>query len=327
MRDWKALLLAQTGGEIARTETIQSLWGGYGELVRVFLAGASVPSVVVKHIRFERPDKHPRGWASEFGHQRKLRSYEVEETWYQTYANLCPESCRIARCLDAHLNDQECLIILEDLNASGFGKRRERAGIGSLFPCIRWLAEFHAHCLGNPGKGLWERGSYWHLATRPDELEALEDVRLKAVAHEIDARLAATTFKTLIHGDAKLANFCFRPDDTEVAAVDFQYVGPGCGMQDLAYLVGSSFSSAECERLETRILNEYFNGLEIALTRNRRQALVSELRAEWEPLYPLAWADFHRFLMGWNPRSWKVHRYSETITRRVVDSLIDGVKA
>lgn len=36
-------------------------------------------------------------------------------------------------------------------------------------------------------------------------------------------------FQTFVHGDAKLANFCFGSNN--VAAVDFQYVGKGIGVK------------------------------------------------------------------------------------------------
>ena len=56
-------------------------------------------------------------------------------------------------------------------------------------------------------------------------------------APELDRRLRAARFQTLVHGDAKPANFCFDARRGAVAAVDFQYVGGGCGMKDVAYLL------------------------------------------------------------------------------------------
>ena len=35
-------------------------------------------------------------------------------------------------------------------------------------------------------QGLWQTGTYWHLATRPDEYAAMEDGELKRVAGEIE---------------------------------------------------------------------------------------------------------------------------------------------
>ena len=63
--------------------------------------------------------------------------------------------------------------------------------------------------MGIAPDGLWEQGTYWHLKTRPQELEALTDKRLKNAAELIDHTLRSCSYKTLVHGDAKLANFCF----------------------------------------------------------------------------------------------------------------------
>ena len=94
--------------------------------------------------------------------------------------------------------------------------------------------------------------------------------RLKDLASLIDKRLSRVTYKTFLHGDAKLANFCANADG-EVAAVDFQYVGGGCGMKDLAYFVGSVFSDEDCERYENHFLDLYFRTLATALTEKKAQ--------------------------------------------------------
>lgn len=46
-----------------------------------------------------------------------------------------------------------------------------------------------------------------------------------------------------------------------------------------------------------------------------------ELEREWRSLYPVAWADFHRFLKGWSPGHWKINSYSERITAEVIKNL------
>ena len=45
------------------------------------------------------------------------------------------------------------------------------------------------------------------------------------------------------------------------------------------------------------------------------------LEADWRALYPVAWTDFYRFLQGWSPGHWKLHRYSERLASAVLESL------
>ena len=143
----------------------------------------------------------------------------------------------------------------------------------------------------------------------------------KSAAAAIDAKLKASAFQTLVHGDAKLANFCFSADGSDVAAVDFQYVGGGCGMKDLAYFVGSCFHDGESERREDEVLGFYFKELRGFLDSIGSDVCLDELEADWRPLYRVAWADFHRFMKGWSPGHWKLSDYSERITREIIDSL------
>jgi thiamine kinase-like enzyme len=153
------------------------------------------------------------------------------------------------------------------------------------------------------------------LDTRPDELLAISDNTLREAAPLIDAKLNSCHYQTLVHGDAKLANFCFAADG-RVAAVDYQYVGGGCGMKDVAYFIGSCLTDSECERLEDKILDTYFTALQRELTEPN-----AELEAEWRSLYQVAWADFHRFLKGWSPGHWKLNSYSERVTAEVISNL------
>jgi len=175
--------------------------------------------------------------------------------------------------------------------------------------------------MGVPPKDLWETGSYWHLATRPDELETMDDLPLKKVATKIDQMLSSSPYQTFVHGDAKLANFCFSSNGSRVAAVDFQYVGGGCGMKDVAYFIGSCLNEEECEQLEAQVLQCYFEALESALAFRNSEINFSELEKNWRRLYPLAWTDFHRFLKGWSPDHWKLNTYSERIAQRVIADL------
>lgn len=260
---------ALTGAEsVVWGRRLQSLWSGYGEVVRVRVDG--VPRVV-KHVQ-PPADAHPR----------KLRSYQVERAWYLQHAPRCADVCRLPACFGAWSDGTESLFLLEDLDAAGFAERRSRLSPDELGHCLGWLARFHATFLHQPPTDLWEVGTYWHLATRQDELRAMTDLDLRDAAPTLDAALRGARFRTLVHGDAKPANFCFGPDG--VAAVDFQYVGGGPGIKDVAYLLwGAPDPDAA--------LDLYFDAL--------RAAGAGAAEPEWRALYPTAVRDFERFLDGW----------------------------
>ncbi len=299
---------------------LQNLWSGYGAILRYGMEGTERTSVIVKHVSPPSAAQHPRGWNTNRSHARKLKSYQVESAWYQDFAGRCGAGSRVPECLAVATQGDEVIILLEDLDAAGYDGRRSAVNAPELRACLVCLAQFHASFLGSAGEGLWECGTYWHLETRPDELERLatEDSALWKAAGEIDAKLKRSPFQTLVHGDAKLANFCFSPDGSSVAAVDFQYVGRGCGMKDVAYFIGSCFGEEDCERKAPGLLDLYFKELRAALAERGAAVDTDALEADWRALYPVAWTDFHRFLKGWSPGHWKIHDYSERLSKEVL---------
>ena len=311
---FKSVILQRTGASsLCIKETIQELWSGYGQIIRVGLENASVESVVIKHVQMPLKNRHPRGWNTGIGHQRKIRSYQVEKAWYDSYSKY--SKARLPQCMAIETKNDELLMLMEDLDEAGFYLRKASISWEELAECLAWLAKFHASYLNKTPDKLWKVGTYWHLETRPQELAVLEDQRLREAAYAIDKKLNSCTYKTFVHGDAKLANFCFA-ENGQVAGLDFQYVGGGCGIKDVAYFVGSCLDETECERLETKILDTYFDCLQGEMGERN-----NALETEWRSLYRVAWADFHRFLKGWSPGHWKINSYSERITAEVINNL------
>ena len=310
----KSIILKKTGASsLFEKEMIQELWSGYGKIMRVGLENASVESVVIKHVQLPELKNHPHGWNTDIGHQRKVKSYQVETKWYDTYGQ--DSKARLPQCLAIEKQDNEVLMVLEDLNVSGYPLRKKQLTWEEISSTLAWLAQFHASYLGKAPVGLWDVGTYWHLETRTQELAVLDDQRLKEAAPVISEKLDTCNFKTFVHGDAKLANFCFAKDG-RVAGLDFQYVGGGCGMKDVAYFIGSCLSEKDCERWEAKILDTYFHFFQSEMS-ERNEALETE----WRSLYRVAWADFHRFIKGWSPGHWKINDYSERVTTEVLNSL------
>lgn len=368
----KKLLAFFDAKQVTVNKHLQELWSGYGEIVRLKIIDGSHESAIAKVVSIPQSNTHPKGWNTEISHLRKVKSYKVESNWYQRWSHFCDENCRVAKyfplsptTINESEEDFSMLILMEDLDSNGFHLRKSSLSFEQSKVCLRWLANFHATFLFrdtvsaaesgsgaemfneaisqlnlNPKEGLWQIGSYWHLATRLEEFDAMTNVTLKDNASLIDAQLERCEYKTLIHGDAKIANFCFSEESDKVAAVDFQYVGSGCGMKDLIYFMSSCFNANECEKYEKEILDYYFEELKAAIIRghigkeivsvetkekaanDRVTALNFDvLEAEWRELYSFAWADFCRFMQGWSPSHWKMNRYSDAHARSVIGQL------
>ncbi len=295
--------------DVARTETIQSLWSGYGEITRVSLVGdgearrpggATLPTTAV--LKWVKPPRSAgdRSASDAVSHARKCRSYDVELAFYRQVAPRCDEACQTAQLLAGRKREGEWLMLLTDLDAAGFAARHHSPRGHELLACLDWLAAFHARFMSATGThdacgtrppGLWSIGTYWHLDTRRDELANIHDATLRRLADELDRRLRAARFQTLVHGDAKPDNFCFTSDGRRVAAVDFQYVGGGVGVSDVAYLLHGSGRAAQASALD-----HYFARLRTGLPSSFERDALEE---EWRALYSIASRDFERFLAGW----------------------------
>lgn len=305
--------------EFKRGESIQSLWSGYGEIFRVHLVNCNPSTIVVKHVNPEAHiSSHPRGWASDFGNTRKMRSYEIEAHWYRSYSGQCDDQCRVPLCYATYSTERQHLILLEDLDSAGFPVRHQSLDYTKARSCLQWLAHFHALFLHQEPQGLWPTGTYWHLETRPDEYQAMAAGALREHAHTINKMLEDCRYKTLVHGDAKVANFCFSANSEQVAAVDFQYVGGGCGIKDVVYFVGSCLAEDECESLAPQLLDDYFSALNAACPKT---VDFLALEQEWREMYPVAWTDFYRFLSGWMPTHQKIHRYTKRLAEETLAQL------
>jgi thiamine kinase-like enzyme len=222
------------------------------------------------------------------------------------------------------------IIVLEDLNQAGYPIRHHHLSADGVNQGLRWLANFHARFLHTQDQAdqwnhLWPIGTYWHLGTRPDEFQTMPDGALKQAATALDSCLNACEFQTLVHGDAKVANMCFATHQgLAPAMVDFQYVGRGCGMKDVAYFLSSCVSESDCERNESGYLATYFGSLRDAMSTHGIEPIeFAAVEKSWRKLYPIAWADFVRFLEGWCPGHAKLTGYSRRMTNAALKHVGD----
>lgn len=308
MEEYIHYILHVTGAnDITLEEQLQELWSGYGSIYRLHLSGAKFPFAIVKLIEPPIASKHPRGWNTSIGNQRKLKSYEVESHWYKNYSDYRSEDLKYPKLYGKLEKHNKILLIIEDLTCEGFQIINKKLSSNEIEATLKWLARFHARFMEVSPVGLWEIGTYWHLDTRPEEWDRMEDVQLKEKAAWIDQKLNQCKYKTIVHGDAKQANFAYKED--QIAAFDFQYVGGGCGIKDVIYFISSCLTEDEMEIQEESFLSVYFSELGKELSKNYTLDIITEMEKEWRELYSFAWADFARFINGWNPGHNKMNSY------------------
>lgn len=230
-------------------------------------------------------------------------------------------------------------LILEDLaiRYPVFAERRATLSDKQVIKALQWLASFHARswniessCALEPtrsfcpppaeaihtwkGKGLWRQGGYHYLATRIHELASIHPHHSKWATLGLHAQSDLPTSVdwclhnppdrtrlSLIHGDVKAANMAFSRDATKMAMYDFQYVGIGLGVQDLAKFLTTSISAHHLNSAngEERLLKIYHQYL-IQQLPDGADYPFDVLCDDWQ----LALVDWVRFLAGWNGGFW-----------------------
>jgi hypothetical protein len=300
---------------ISSIAQVQKLWSGYGSLLRFFLNDGDHKSVIVKYIDLSTTKQHPKGWNSKTSHQRKVNSYKVEINFYKNYNFLRNINSYFPKYIYSEFNEDKIIIILEDLGDLGFTKVVNNPNDNEINLCLKWLAEFHSRAFNTQNNGIWKIGSYWHLDTRQDEFKKMASSKLKELASKINTKLNSAKFKTIIHGDAKTANFCFTKDSSKVAAVDFQYVGYGSPVKDLIYFLGSALDENELFHNFHNYKDLYYSHLEQSVN----DLDFKSLKLEIEELWKFAFADFERFLLGWMPEHKKLTKFSNIITQEVIN--------
>lgn len=299
------------GARIEKKQMIQSLWSGYGEIRRYHIGGEPY---VVKMVNLADQHDHPRGWNTNLSHQRKLDSYHNELVFYRDFASCTTPHCKVPKHIASGQVDELSWLVMEDLDSLGFTYRCADAPFPLIKKGLSWLANFHAQFLMLDTSPLWPIGTYWHLATRPDEYQKMADGPLKQHAEAIDEYLNQCQYQTLLHGDAKLANFCFSADFSDLAAVDFQYVGRGVGIKDVVYFLGSCLDDDGLNIYADTLVDLYFQILRQALESKTNNIDIDLLEQQWRQCYCFAWADFERFLVGWATEHVKMTGYSQQQT-------------
>ncbi|EME47264.1 hypothetical protein DOTSEDRAFT_85793 [Dothistroma septosporum NZE10] len=283
-------LLKSKNMRVVSVKPLQSLWAGYGQIVRVKVLP---PQPLILKLVTPPTDASK---AQDEGHLRKVISYQVEQHFYAHLAPSMPPDLAVSECL-ASINEQSqggttIAMVLTDLKESfpEAGEQRGELSEIQVNSAIKWLATFHGFwwsrrdelrhgILRKPpleeaatlaqgdarSGGIWLNGGYTYLATRRKEFQALchdghsewsdllcepatssgESIaelvaRVLSPSVDCNARCPLSNYETLIHGDVKSENLFTTTSGDAVAFYDFQYIGLGLGVCDLAKLLTCS---------------------------------------------------------------------------------------
>lgn len=183
------------------------------------------------------------------------------------------------------------------------------------------LEETERRSHGGKGDKVWRNGGYTYLATRRTEYTALaEDIASEwsksfcepvrdlgssigeAVARVLTPR--GRSCETYIHGDVKSENLFASETGTQVAFFDFQYVGLGLGVCDLAKLFTCSVPAHMLDTPAERSMPACQGEREL-LAKYRRVFLGQEImqaaypEEEFQRHWECALVDWCRFQASW----------------------------
>ena len=130
----------------------------------------------------------------------------------------------------------------------------ELLGIDTLMRTTEEGAEMMGAALRSAMVGFLER---YDAVLAEDDSATLRD----AADAIVDWQLARPEPFTVVHGDYRLDNLLFSPDDREVIAVDWQAAAVGPALRDVAYFLGTSLHTEDRRSEEERLVAGYHNAL------------------------------------------------------------------
>jgi hypothetical protein len=260
-------------GQVADTYRLSLTWedAGSGPATRHAAVPASVPATVIAKLTASDPTSRAAAALT--------RTYEVEHAFYRDLAGTL--EVRAPRCFhcDHDPVENRYALLLEDLAPARPGDQIAGCDPDDAALAVEELVRLHAPRWGDPA--LWEHR--WLSRQHPgadngDLFRTLAEGFLERYATRLEADIAALVERfgarvadyasrraepfTVVHGDYRLDNLLFGGD--RVGVVDWQTVGLGPGVADLAYFLGASLRTAERREHERDLVRTYVEAMAAA---------------------------------------------------------------
>jgi hypothetical protein len=208
-----------------------------------------------------------------------MRNYECEVRFYQELAGDLP--VRTPRCLHADIDvaTGDFVLLLEDLAPAEQGDQLAGCDVERAALAIAELPKLHAPRWGDPALAgiewlhrdpeagriaLLELLPTLHAGFRERYADALDPdaaTALDALFPRLGAYLAARPGEpaTVVHGDYRLDNLLFggHGGGVPVAVVDWQTVGHGAALHDVAYFLGAGLQVEDRRAHEEALVRDY----------------------------------------------------------------------
>jgi hypothetical protein len=227
--------------------------------------------------KFPSPEPHRRATA------KALRLYEREVGFYQEIAGTV--DVRIPACYLADIDLDTCdfVLLLEDLRPAVQGDQLAGCSLDEAMLAMDELAGLHAPRWGDPTlaniewlgqyddeqshemirsmyQGLWPRFAAQYGPSLTSDALALGEAFGASMS---DWRRSWTPPYCVTHGDYRLDNMLFGTEQGgyPLATVDWQTVGHGPGILDVAYFIGNGPRVLDRRRHEIDLLKRYHDAL------------------------------------------------------------------
>ncbi len=194
-----------------------------------------------------------------------LHLHETECIFYESFSSLAP--IKIPKFYGVLPKSRA--IVLEDVSSLD---RPPHFSLESGLKVVREVAKFHSHFLGAPLGRLSQHKPYmsvhvkrnypifkekWKNTISP-EVFALFDHAVKF--HEDAEKRLQSGVRTLLHGDLKFPNLFWDKSvgGGEPLFIDWQYSGPGKGVEDIVFLIVESCEAARLKEIGGSLINAYY---------------------------------------------------------------------